>query len=117
MVLVNFDGNRPVGGFLAIDPQTIPQEIHESYMEYGTHDTGILFEFYGNAKEDNFLGHRTVSVPLLRGITLGGIFGGSGIFRFGSMRRTTFLIFVGGIFNVAQSRKPFNFSMAENSAT
>ena len=34
-------------------------------MEYGTHDICVLFEFYGNAKEDNFLGHRTVSVPLL----------------------------------------------------
>ena len=37
--------------------------------EYGTHDICVLFEFYGNAKEDNFLGHRTVSVPLLSSAT------------------------------------------------
>ena len=54
-----------VEAFLAIDPQTIPQESHESFTEYGTHNIGVLFEFYGNAKEDDFLGHRTVSVPLL----------------------------------------------------
>ena len=56
----------PVEALLVLDPNSIPSQNDPDFISFGKKSMDVAFDFYGNSAEDNYQGHKSFILALLR---------------------------------------------------